>query len=60
MIPYLLKRQHNDTGFKASQTTSKYPGPWELVWSQDYRTRSEALAFEKKIKKREIGRFLEQ
>jgi len=51
-------RQHNDPGFKASQTTSKYPGPWELIWSQELPSRSEAVSLEKKIKKRGIARFL--
>ena len=53
-------RQHNNPGFKASQTTSKYPGPWELIWSKEFSTRVDAMAFERKIKKRGIGRFLKK
>jgi predicted GIY-YIG superfamily endonuclease len=44
-------RQHNDPGFKASQTTGKFQGPWELIWS--------TMTLEKKIKKRGIARYLE-
>jgi len=51
-------RQHNDSGYRASKTTDKIPGPWELMWSQEFLTRSEAMSLEKKIKKRGIVRFL--
>ena len=50
----------NKPGFKAAQTTSKYLGPWELIWNKEFLTRSEAMAQERKIKKRGIGRFLGQ
>jgi putative endonuclease len=32
--------------------------PWQLIWSECYRTRSEAVQMENKIKKRGIQRFL--
>jgi len=32
--------------------------PWKLIWSESYRTRSEAVQMENKIKKRGIQRFL--
>ena len=32
--------------------------PWQLIWSESYRTRSEAVQMENKIKKRGIQRFL--
>ena len=50
--------QHNDPDFDAAKTTSRYKGPWVLIWSQGYESKSEALKKEKSIKKRGIKRFL--
>ena len=48
-------RRHN-----SGQTPSiKHGIPWELVWSEEVETRSEAMSLEKKIKSRGAKRFLE-
>lgn len=52
-------RQHNDPTYKGSLTTKRFQGPWQLIWSQESATRSEAMLKEKQIKKRGIKRFLE-
>jgi putative endonuclease len=51
--------QHNDPGYRGSKTTKRFEGPWELVWQRESGTRAEAMALEKRIKKRGIGRFLD-
>ena len=51
--------QHNDPDNKFTKTTSRYPGPWELVEKYQCDSRSEALKLERKIKKRGIKRFLD-
>ena len=51
-------RQHNDPDYRLSKTTKKLEGPWKLVWSQACRDRSEAMGLENSIKRRGIGRFL--
>lgn len=51
--------QHNDPDYHGSKTTKRFEGPWELVWQSEFATRAEAMALEKKIKKRGIGRYLE-
>ena len=51
-------RQHNDPQYVLSKTTKRFEGPWVLVWSEAYSTRAEAMAREKQVKKRGIGRFL--
>ncbi len=48
-----LRRHNND-----HSTSTKGKGPWKLVTSFPFETRSEAMAFERKIKKRGAGRFL--
>ena len=52
--------QHNDPQNAFTQTTKRCPGPWTLVWSRDLETRTEALQLERRIKKRGIGRFLQE
>ena len=52
-------KQHNDSNYKGSRTTKVFKGPWKLIWKQDIQTRSHAMQFERKIKKRGIQRFLE-
>ena len=52
-------RQHNDPEYRGSKTTKRFSGPWELVWSEEHATRSEAMKREKQVKKRGIKRFLE-
>ena len=51
-------RQHNDPEYSGSKTTKRFEGPWNVVWTTTYDTRSEAMAVEKQIKARGIGRFL--
>ena len=51
-------RQHNDPEYRLSKTTKRFDGPWLLVWTKECKTRGEAMALEKKIKKRGISRFL--
>ena len=53
-------KQHNDPEYKGSLTTKRFKGPWELVWKQEFNSRSDAMALEKVIKKRGIGRYLEK
>jgi putative endonuclease len=52
-------RQHNDSDYKGSRTTKIFPGPWNLVWAEAFRTRGEAMDREKQIKKRGIKRFVQ-
>jgi len=51
-------RQHNDPAYQLSKTTKRFQGPWNLIWTHEFTTRGKAMAVEKKIKKRGIGRFL--
>jgi putative endonuclease len=48
-------RRHNAGHSKST----KGKGPWTLIKSFSFETRSEAMQLEKKIKKRGIRRFLE-
>ena len=43
-------RHHNDPDNPKHKTTGKFKGPWELVYHEEYPTRSEAMIREKKIK----------
>jgi putative endonuclease len=44
----------------SGQTPSiKHGIPWDLVWSKEVETRSDAMSLEKKIKSRGARRFLE-
>jgi len=52
-------RQHNDPEYHGSQTTKRFPGPWQPVWKQEHPTRAAAMFLEKRVKKRGIKRFLE-
>ncbi|HCT45720.1 MAG TPA: endonuclease, partial [Phycisphaerales bacterium] len=36
-------REHNDPSHNTMKFTSKHPGPWVLVYSEQYETRSEAM-----------------
>ena len=42
--------QHNDQRYKGSQTTKRFHGPWEIVHSESFISRSEAMLREKEIK----------
>jgi putative endonuclease len=50
--------QHNDPEYKLTRTTKVFKGPWKLAWHCQVETRSEAMKMEKAIKRRGIGRFL--
>jgi putative endonuclease len=52
-------QQHNDPHNTFARTTKVFAGPWQLIWSKDLETRTEALRLEKRIKKRGIARFLQ-
>lgn len=51
--------QHNDPEYRPNATTRRFAGPWQLVWCEECSTRSDAMEKEIQIKKRGIGRFLE-
>jgi putative endonuclease len=51
-------QQHNDPAYQLSKTTKRFEGPWKLVWVQEYLDRSEATKLERLVKKRGIGRYM--
>jgi putative endonuclease len=52
-------RQHNDPTARSSKYAPKN-GPWELVYYEDFQTRSEAVAREKFIKSRKSATWIRQ
>ena len=52
--------QHNDPSNNLSRTTKRFQGPWNLVWSKEVQNGSESVRLERQIKKRGIGRFLQE
>ncbi|MCA9277041.1 MAG: GIY-YIG nuclease family protein [Phycisphaerales bacterium] len=42
--------EHNDPSHNSMKFTSKHPGPWVLVHSEQFETRSEAMRREKRLK----------
>jgi len=52
-------KQHNDPEYHGSKTTKRFSGPWHIIWTEQHNTRSSAMAREKQIKSRGIGRFLD-
>ena len=52
-------RHHNDPDYRPDATTRRFNGPWTLVWSEKYSSRSSALRKERQIKGRGIKRFLD-
>ncbi len=42
--------EHNDVVNRNSLTTKRFSGPWELLYTEQLMTRSEAMAREKQIK----------
>ncbi len=42
--------QHNDPDFKLTLYTKRNKGPWELIHSEEYGTRVEAMRREKQLK----------
>ena len=53
-------RQHNDPQYLGTKTTKRFKGPWKLIFTSTYASRSEAMKHERQIKKRGIGRFLRE
>ncbi|MFH0786047.1 MAG: GIY-YIG nuclease family protein [Pseudomonadota bacterium] len=54
----LRLKEHNDSRYQGTKTTKRFEGPWRLIWSGECKDRSEAMALERTIKKRGIGRYL--
>jgi len=54
----LRLKEHNNRDYHGTKTTKRFKGPWKLVWSDRCMERGEAMAVEGRIKKRGIGRFL--
>jgi putative endonuclease len=52
--------QHNDPSSTLSRTTKRFLGPWRLVWSREVANGSDSVRLERQIKKRGIGRFLQE
>ena len=52
-------RHHNDPEYRPDATTRRFPGPWQLVWSEVHDARSSAMLRERQIKKRGVKRFLD-
>jgi putative endonuclease len=50
--------QHNDPGNKFSLYTKRFKGPWELIYSEELKSRSEALSRERYLKSGSGRRFL--
>jgi putative endonuclease len=42
--------EHNNPLYTSSKTTKRFRGPWKLVYSERYETRSEAIIRERQIK----------
>ena len=42
--------EHNDSCYTGSKTTKRFKGPWKLIYSEEYKTRLEAMARERQIK----------
>jgi putative endonuclease len=42
--------EHNDPDFRGTLYTKRNKGPWELVYSEEYATRSEAMIRERQLK----------
>jgi putative endonuclease len=52
--------QHNDPENHLSKTTKRFQGPWQIVWSRQVANSSDSVRLERQIKRRGIGRFLEE
>jgi len=42
--------EHNSSSCTSTKTTKRFSGPWDLIYSEEYKTRSEAMARERAIK----------
>ena len=52
--------QHNHPENSKRKTTSKFSGPWNLVYSEKFETRSEAVIRERQIKSWKSRRSIEE
>ena len=43
-------RQHNDPEYTSSKTTKRFRGPWKLIYSERFKTRSQAMSRERQLK----------
>ena len=43
-------RQHNDPEYRGSKTTKRFAGPWIMIHSETYSTRSAAMKRERWLK----------
>ena len=43
-------REHNDPEYRGTLHTKRHTGPWRLVHSEEYGTRTEAMARERDLK----------
>ena len=42
--------QHNNPKYKGSKTTKRFQGPWKLVYSESFESRSQAITRERHLK----------
>ncbi len=52
--------QHNDPNYTGTKTTKYFKGPWLLVYSESYETRSQAMVREKQIKSWKSRKAIEE
>jgi putative endonuclease len=50
--------EHNDPDFSGTLYTKRNKGPWELVYSEEYSTRSEAIIRERQLKSYQGREFI--
>jgi putative endonuclease len=53
-------KQHNDHAYSGSPATKRLQGPWKLVYSEKFATRSEAMNREKEFKSWKSGKAIER
>ena len=52
--------QHNNLEFKGTLHTKRHKGPWKVVYSEIYATRSEAMLRERQLKTSKARRILRE
>jgi predicted GIY-YIG superfamily endonuclease len=52
-------RQHNDPEYRRSKTTKRFRGPWNLVYSEKFETRAQAMSRERQSKSWESRKALQ-
>ncbi len=53
-------RQHNAPEYHGTKTTKRFPGPWELIYSETYESRSLAMSREREIKRWKSRKMIAQ